>query len=352
MDPRGRWEARYVKNAFQRDSSWELESILGPSEFKENPFPKSREQTLGVDLIVMAADGLASMNESQVRWISDFVEELGGGLILIDSGRDAKQDSEAKLDSTGKNKVDWLPVQYTEETAPLPVSGLKLEEAAIEQRAFAFEQDAAANRQLWEAFPAPRIARRVKPAPGSEVMVSGKSESGNYPMIVSRRSGQGRVVYLSNDETWRWRYNVADLYHQRFWNQLGQWTMQPPFAIENDYVALDSGDRTYEFGRDIMLRAKLRDTDRAALSKARAIAVIERDGQRIDSVPLSEDVEGSGIYSSLAKGLEPGRYQVRIEVPGLPSEALDMKTEFLIHPPQDIEREILAANRPLLARNS
>ncbi|MFN6139986.1 MAG: hypothetical protein ACK480_15980, partial [Planctomycetota bacterium] len=46
MDKRGRWESRYVKNAFGRDSAWELKSILGPDEYETHPFPTTREELI------------------------------------------------------------------------------------------------------------------------------------------------------------------------------------------------------------------------------------------------------------------------------------------------------------------
>jgi hypothetical protein len=343
MDRRGRWESRYIKNAFGRDTAWDLKSILGPDEVESNPFPKTREELIGLDLIIMAADSLSAMNETQLRWVSDYVADLGGGLILIDSGRDKP------LSVLGNKEVDWLPIAFLEdETAPLTLTNLNLEPAAVEQRAFAFEQDTGENRRLWEAFPAPRSARRVRSAPGAEVMVSGKTENEQYPMIVTRRSGQGRVVYLANDETWRWRYNVADLYHQRFWNQLAQWSMQPPYAVENDYVGLDAGERVYDFGKQISIRARLRNAQQEPMSGVRAIAVIEQNGVRVQSLPLVEESEGSGMVSGLATGLLAGRYQLRLEVPGMPTEALDLETEFIVHPPQDLEMEVLASNREVL----
>ena len=343
MDKRGRWESRYVKNAFGRDTAWELKSILGPEEYESNPFPKTREELIGLDLVVMAADSLSAMTETQLRWVSDYIAELGGGMILIDSGRDKP------LSILGNKEVDWLPVSFIEsETAPLTVASLALEPAAIEQRAFAFEQDTGANRRLWEAFPPPRSSRRVRSAPGAEVLVIGKNDNQEYPLIVSRRSGQGRVVYLANDETWRWRYNVADLYHQRFWNQLAQWTMQPPYAVENDYVGLDAGERVYDFGKPIPIRARLRNAQQEPLTGAKAMAIIEQNGVRLQTLPLVEEAEGTGMVSGLANGLLSGRYQVRLEVPGMPSEALDLETEFLVHPPQDLEMQVLASNRALL----
>jgi len=342
LDPRGRWESRYIKNAFQRDVAWDLQAILGPEEFSRQPFPQSRDQLIGLDLIVVTVDSFSNWNESQLRWLSDYVSDLGGGLILIDSGRDPPNEAMKKED------VDWLPVEYSDETAPVSVATIALEDPGIEQRAFAFEQDPASNRQLWESFPAPRIARRVTPSAGAEVMVSGKLENTLYPLIVSRRTGQGRVVYVAHDESWRWRYNVADLYHQRFWNQLAQWTMQAPYAVENDYVALDSGDRSYGSGQDILIRARLRDAEQKPLDSPKAFAMIEQNGTVVESLPLSLEGEGTGVVSNLVSGLAPGRYQVHLEVQGLPREALDLSTEFIVRPSQDIEMQVLASNRGLL----
>lgn len=342
LDPRGRWELRYIKNAFQRDVAWDLQAILGPEEFAKQPFPQSRDQLVGLDLIVVTVDSFTTWNESQLRWLSDYVSDLGGGLILIDSARDPPNEAMKKDD------VDWLPVEYSEETAPISVASISLEDAGIEQRAFAFEQDPASNRQLWEAFPAPRLARRVTPSAGAEVMVSGKLEDKLYPIVVSRRTGQGRVVYVGHDESWRWRYNVADLYHQRFWNQLAQWTMQAPYAVENDYVALDSGDRSYGADQEILIRARLRDAEQKPLESPKAFAVIEQNGVLVESLPLSLEGEGTGVVSNLVSGLAPGRYQVHLEVQGLPNEALDLSTEFIVRPSQDIEMQVLASNRGLL----
>jgi len=348
MDPRGRWESRYIKNAFQRDEAWDVVTVLGPEEFERNPFPKSREELVGLDLLVLSLDSVASMDEPKLRWISDYVAEIGGGVIWIDSGREPPPKN-----ATGES-LEWLPVRFTDENAPIPIASLTLEDIAIDQRAFAFEKDAASNRRLWESFPSPRVARRVESAPGAEVLVMGKTEANRlFPMIVTRQLGQGRIVYLANDETWRWRYNVADLYHQRFWNQLAQWVMQAPYAVENDFIALDSGDRSYSFGEDVLIRARIRDSNRNPLSKVRAAAIVSRDGVRIDTIPLSENPlsengEATGLYAASTNSLLPGRYEITLDVPGVPNEALELQAEFLIQPPEDLEMQSLAMHRTLL----
>ncbi|MEI8213192.1 MAG: vWA domain-containing protein [Planctomycetota bacterium] len=343
VDRRGRWETRYIKNAFQRDSTWELETVLGPEEFKAKTFPKSREELAGLDLLVVTIDSVGGLSDTQWKWLQDFVADVGGGIIWIDSGR------EPPPETITKSQVQWFPVLMTADAGATAVTSLELKDAALEQRAFAFEQDSAANRRLWSVLPPPRVARRVELSPGAELLVSGLAESKReWPMIASRRYGQGRIVYLANDETWRWRYNVADLYHQRFWNQLAQWAMQTPFAVENDFVALDAGYRTYSIGQDVPLRARVRDANQTPLQGGLVRAILSRDDGSVEEVALSEDSNAPGTYSVNVRSLLPGKYEVKLGVAGIPDEALNLRTEFMVQPPNDREMEALAANRSLL----
>jgi hypothetical protein len=343
VDRRGRWETRYIKNAFQRDSTWELETVLGPEEFREKMFPKSRESLMGLDLLVISIDSASNFGAAQWKWIQDFVAETGGGIIWIDSGREPPPDAIAKLHS------EWLPVRFDSDTSPVAIQSLDVKENAIEQRAFAFEEESAANRKLWESLPPPRIVRRVELAPGAELLVAGKTESNReWPIIATRRFGQGRVLYVANDESWRWRYNVADLYHQRFWSQLAQWVMQAPYAVENDYVALDAGDRAYALGQDIPLRARARDSNQSPLTGARTRAIVTREDGHQEEVSLQEDAGVPGTYSAALRSLAPGQYNVRLQVAGLPEEALQLQTEFIVQPAEDLEMQSLAANGSLL----
>jgi hypothetical protein len=345
MDGRGRWETRYIKNAFQRDATWDLVTVLGPTEFEQKQFPKSRDELLDLDLMVVTLDSVASFNEVQMQWLEDFVAEMGGGILWIDSGREPPP---AKLTD---RSMDWLPVRFTDDMTAVSIVAMDLKDSAIDQRAFAFEEEAAANRRIWQAFPPPRVVRRVEAAAGAEVLVIGKSESNQeWPLILTRRFGQGRVVYLAGDESWRWRYNVADLYHQRFWNQLAQWAMQTPFAVENDYVALDSGDRTVEVGQAVTVRARIRDANFSPLADGRVRAILARDGITTEEVTLTEDPDTPGTYAANLQHLRPGNYAVRLDVVDVPNEALDLMTEFVVRPPEDLETQALSANRDLLKR--
>ena len=57
-------------------------------------------------------------------------------------------------------------------------------------------------------------------------MVPKKPDSGS---CAEKGLEQENHFYMGFDESWRWRYEVADLYHQRFWNQLKTRVMERPF---------------------------------------------------------------------------------------------------------------------------
>jgi hypothetical protein len=64
----------------------------------------------------------------------------------------------------------------------------------------------------------------VEPQPASITLVKA-----GEPAMIFRQVGAGAVLYLGTDEMWRWRFQVADLYHQRLWMQLAAWIAAPPF---------------------------------------------------------------------------------------------------------------------------
>ena len=63
------------------------------------------------------------------------------------------------------------------------------------------------------------------------------------------------------DETWRYRYEVADLYHQRFWNQLLNMIMERPFALNQAQLSMDAGGGSHDPNKAIPLRIRLRNSE-------------------------------------------------------------------------------------------
>jgi hypothetical protein len=165
-----------------------------------------------------------------------------------------------------------------------------------------------------------------------------------------RPFGAGRVYYQAFDDSWRWRYEVADLYHVKFWNQLANFVAEPPFAARDKYVQVDAGQLTYQPGAHADLRARLRGIDGKPVTDAAVSAVLFRDGTKVATIPLSPD-EG-GLYRGKTAALEAGNYEMAIDTAAVPEGELKAKTQFKVTARESLERTMLALNEELLRQVS
>ena len=117
------------------------------------------------------------------------------------------------------------------------------------------------NDEIWASLKPPHCLSALRPLPGAEVLAEAVLKDKPTPAIVFRRFGSGKVLFAAFDETWRWRYRVADEYHQRYWNQLSNLIMASPFAVSDRFVSIDTGALLYTPGRNVQIRAKIRDTE-------------------------------------------------------------------------------------------
>jgi len=165
---------------------------------------------------------------------------------------------------------------------------------------------------------------------------------------VQRSYGAGRIVYMAIDETWRWRYEVGDLYHGRFWNQIGKWVGEAPFSVQDQFAKLDAGDATYAPGDRAMIRARLRDRNGKPLMKADAQAVLYRDGRPVASVPLVSGESKGGVFRGQSPKLEPGEYEVGLKVAGFDDADMKARARFTVEEPVSVEKRDLRMDETLL----
>ena len=345
MDRRGGWELRYIKNAMERDSAWESTVAIGRSIEAQESFPKTRVELFEHDLIVTTLDTARELTEEQQKWLADFVSIIGGGLVILDSKR------ERGTSPNDSHLSTLLPVTMLNQPTEISNPALRLTQSAKNQAAFQLGASESSNDATWSQLPAPKSVRSVELAPGAEAMVELMNTTNNkamQPLVATKLFGQGRVIYFAADETWRWRMNVADLYHQRFWNQIATWCMRAPFAVSDAFASLDSGARLYSTSSSITVRAKLKQNDSQPLENASVQAIVERDGQRFASFPLAPEVEARGFYRTTFGPLPQGSYRVRLEAAGIPSDALNLSTQFIVQPPVDLEMQYLACNAETL----
>ena len=171
-------------------------------------------------------------------------------------------------------------------------------------------------------------------------------------MVVSRPFGAGRVLYHAIEDSWRWRYEVADLYHTKYWNQVADWIAELPFAVHDRLVSLDAGAITYRPGETADLRVRLRDGQGHPVTNAVADAVLYRDGARVAAIRLTPDDNAGGLFHGRTAELEPGSYEVAVESAAIPASDALARTSFKVEPRETGELAQLTLNEELLRQMS
>jgi hypothetical protein len=135
-------------------------------------------------------------------------------------------------------------------------------------------------------------------------------------LVVVKNHGQGKVMMLMTDRTWRFRYRVGDTLHHRFWGQVMRWGTGEKLRSGNALVRLGTDMLNYMPTEDIHVLARLSTPDFAPLTSAHAEAVLSRDGREIRRVQLRYRKDSNGIYEGILDPLtETGAYTLTLHSP-------------------------------------
>ncbi|NND99732.1 MAG: hypothetical protein HKN47_20630, partial [Pirellulaceae bacterium] len=329
LDGSSRWETRYLRNVFQRDPAWDVTTVIaGPGTGKPtltrgdepDDFPDSRESMARYDAIILGEIPSELFTSADWLRLKEFVTR-GGGLIVID-GR------YGRLRKVVRDSLsDLVPIRYDSTQSRLTVDSLAPTPMGLEHPVLNVSGDAQQLAEFWSVLPAPKSVNAVSAQEGAEVWANVLGPGGvESPWLVTRLFGAGRVFYLSTDQTWRWRYKVADKFHARFWNQLLASVMQPPYSASDEYVALGTNKVEYKSGESSTIRVRLQNTIGKPVGDATVDALLVANDRVIASVPLDVDDPARGTYQGQTPPLLPGAYSVRIRASGFDEAALQAST--------------------------
>ena len=333
LDGRPRWEFRYLRNLFERDERWEVNALLAGAGGEAKPwsrgpragqFPGNREALFSYHLIVFGDVPPGQIRGPELDWIREFVERRGGGIIFVDGRQE-------QLSSYAETELGPLfPVSWKGPALEGTILRWRFKAVGSAQAPMSLVPGSQQNTEIWNGLLAPQ---RVAPAvalPATEVLLEAVLGERSVPALVYRRFGAGRVLYAGHDESWRWRYNVGDLYHTRFWNQVSKWMMEAPFPVQDKFVSLDSGPPAYQPGETAEVRVRVRDEEGKSMLQAKAVALIYRDGQKMGELPLAADDSNGGTYRARTMPLTPGQYEIRVKVEGLLEAEMKARTQFTV----------------------
>ena len=227
------WEWRFIKEVFHRDP---LVGMRGFRTFLRSADPKVRQtnelflatmtpqrsEFFANDVIFLGDMPAATLSTRFCEQVKEFVETFGGGLVVLSGPTFGP----GQLAAT--SLADMLPV-VVDADARIRDAREFTPRLTLDAQTEPFMQlktSDAENRKAWGNLgklpwyqPVSRVSKfgKVLLEHPSDTCVDGKTPQ---PLIAIRRFGNGYVVYLGFDETWRLRRKYGEAYFRQFWGQM------------------------------------------------------------------------------------------------------------------------------------
>jgi hypothetical protein len=346
LDGRARWETRYIQTHFERDERWQVTAAF--DDYKASAdnalakgFPGTKDELLTYDLILIGEVSPKRLKLEHVAWLVEFVEKRGGGLVWLDGERGLLKDWATSPAAA------LLPVQWTAPGHKGPMTWTLTPESD-RYPALRLSGSASANTDQWAKLPKALWTATTKANATAVTLANLVTETKvNLPAIVFQSVGAGAVLYLASDELWRWRFEVADLYHQRLWVQVAAWVAAPPFQAESQLMALGTDRLRFATGEQGELRVRLRNTAGEMVTDAHPRAYLIQNGQDVATLELEADPTHAGVYRATTPPMKPGAWQVAVSESST-SVRDKLRLTLRVADTGNQELSSLTMNRPLL----
>ncbi len=322
VDSRPRWETRYIRNALDRDPAWQATAIStqdrkGIEEFLN--ISQNFDLLSEFDLVILGELPAEALPEESQKSLEKYVSRVGGGLILVDGNFGHYQSD------TMKTLADLIPVEFSpDESSDASLESLyqaSLTDSARNQPTFMLSP---ANDEStafdWATLPPIYLQSVVEPKPAAKVLMTGIEESSqtSIPIFVEMRVGAGMVFYSASDQTWKWRFKLADTVHRRLWAQICRSYARKPFLVQSDALSIDVSAELFTNDQAIPVRALLNSdsfpNDRNRLVYAILTNVETQQAQRFQ---LQPDASVPMLYTGILPSQTPGQFRLSVETSGM-----------------------------------
>jgi hypothetical protein len=178
------------------------------------------------------------------------------------------------------------------------------------------EESAAIWKQLPPVYWVARVSR-AKPA--AEVLLvdsdpAKESRFGKMPVVALQQYGQGQVMYVGTDNTWRWRKNVGDTYYTALWGQVAQRMAMLHVLGGSKRTRLSTDKKSYVTGERVQVFARLQTSGAEPLQEATVKGIYgPRSGGKQTEVILRAAPDHPGLYRGEFTAPLAGAYQFYIE---------------------------------------
>ena len=329
MEGEPRWDFSFISRAMKEDKNLRLITLLRQADGKllrqgvdspailEKGFPVEKSELFKYQGLILGSIEASYFTFDQLRLISDFVSQRGGGLLVIGGKNSFGQGGYVNTPLEDALPVFLRPAQGGDALVRYQDIEFKaqLTDYGLQNPATRLLKDEQENRKKWDAAP-PLVGINATAGakPGATVLVrsSLRDTGGQNPVVLAfQRFGRGKSMALTTDATWRWRMmqESSDSFHELFWKQLLRWLV----SEVPDQVNLISDKHSYSMDETVMVRAEVTDDSFLRLNNVQVIARVQSPSGEISPLPLAWDLSEEGQYSSGFKPREDGIHEVTAE---------------------------------------
>ncbi len=331
------WEWRFIKEVFHRDK---LVGMRGFRTFLRSADPKVRQMNelfvptmtpqrsefFAGDVIFLGDMQASSLSTRFADMTREFVGRFGGGLVVIAG----PQFGPGQL--AGTPLADMLPVVVDPDlTRRDQEFQLQLTPDGETTGFMRLGNSAAENRKAWDNLgniPWYQPVRRASSAPGTKVLAvhpTDRAVDGQpQPLIALRQYGEGIVIYIGFNETWRLRRKYGEQYYRQFWGQMiHQLASRRALGTQKRFV-VQTDRQQYKVDDKVVLTVEAFDANYQPLAdehlpEGRLIAEVFVPGRHADGGERIEQYTVTRRKDSLFEARIPvdsgGEYRLRVKDP-------------------------------------
>ncbi len=321
-----RWEFRFLRNAFVRDPGVEVWALLlhpglavGGGYRYLSAFP-AREELTQYDVVFLGDVGVGpgELTPEQAECLRGLVEQQASGLVFLPGPRGRQ----LTLNQTAL--ADLLPIEWDLATSASGAlftmeSHLTLTQKGREHHLTLLADTGGENETVWRTLPGFWwYAPVLRAKPGADVLAvhaATRNVYGRIPLLVTRRAGNGKVLFLGTDSAWRWRRGVEDVYHYRFWGQVVRWMAHQRHMAHREGIRFFFTPESPQRGDRVFLHATVYGPDGFPLREGRVRATLAAPGGAHEETDLTPIPGEWGVFTGSFVARESGVYSVEVACP-------------------------------------
>ncbi len=276
-------------------------------------FPRTRDDLFRYAAVVLGNVEADHLTQEQVRLLTAFVEQRGGGLAIIG----ARSFGERGVVGTDLARV--LAVEARGSGAVNAAAAASSRQGTLIELTSAGQQHpmmqlgapAESNGSPWAALPSLAAAAAVGPTrPGAEVLALVSGPAGEaQPLVAVQRAGRGRTLVFTGEGSWRWRMGLAsnNRAYETFWRQALRWIAvqaPPPVAITVEPPPL---------GASVPVTVRVVNAAYEPVSDASVQVRVEEPGGASRTLTATLDASEPGLYRASLLTLASGVHRLDAE---------------------------------------